>query len=1441
MFRRVCLSLCFGGLALAAWPQLSLANNVQGAWSPVAPWPLIAVHSVMTPDGRLLTYGSDGTGRQTGYFIYDVWDPSAGLNGGHVTLPNLTGTDIFCGSQVVLPQSGDIFLAGGDNTVNGGSNNTPNNNTNIFNPGNNTLTRGNDLFRQRWYSSSIVMPNAEVYTQGGNGGQDRPEVRQSDGTFRLLTNVDTNAFSYDFPRNFVAPDGRVFGFASSGQMYYVTPAGTGAMTIVGQLPGTTGGGASSAVMFRPGRILQTGGPSNAAVVIDITGGGTPVVTPTDSMQRQRQLHNATVMADGRVLVTGGSEVWNQMTGVSYNAEIWDPNTGHWTVGASEVQARLYHSGAILMPDASVLIIGGGAPGPQNNLNAEMYYPPYLFDASAQRAARPTIDSAPSEIAIGQTFRINFGNAGTISRVTLVKMSSVTHSFNMEQRFIELTFNPSGSQLAIQAPTRAGIAPPGYYMLFVIDANGVPSIAQILRIGVAPNANPATTPALSNPGNQSSNLGTVVSLALQASDPNGDVLGFGASGLPLGLSINPYTGVISGTPAILGSYNVVVAASDGNNTATQSFLWNVTQAQVLSLNPTPPPAPILSGNSVTLTASSSGGVNVQYRWNFADGSPVTDWSASNTVTHSYSSPGVYFVTLSATDSGGANVSQTIAVRVHWPLTARAPAVSGSMAYENSANGRRVWVVNGDADSVSVIDATNNTRLGEIAVGARPRTLAIAPNGSVWVANKGSSSISVIDAAALSVVRTIALPRGIDPYGIAFAPGGSAAFVAAEATGNLYKLDSVTGNVIAVVATGANPRHVSISADGARVYVSRFVTGRLPGEATAAVQSVVGGLQYGGEVRVFDAASLAAVNLISLRYSSVPDAENAGSGVPNYLGAVSISPDGRSAWVPSKQDNIARGMLRNGQNLNFQNTLRAISSRIDLATGAEDVAARIDHDNAGIASAAAFDAQGIYLFVALETSRQIAVVNAHSKVELFRIDTGFAPQGLVVSPDGQRLYVNNFMSRSVGIYDISALTLYGRTQSVLLASLNTVATERLSAQVLRGKQLFYDARDPRLAKDAYVSCASCHNDGGQDGRVWDLTGFGEGLRNTISLRGRAASQGFLHWSANFDEVQDFEGQIRQLAAGTGLMDNATFNSGTRSQPLGERKSGLSSDLDALAAYVASLNSFGVSPNRASDGSFTAAAAAGREVFRRQDCAACHSGAAFTDSRDASTAHDVGTIKPSSGKRLGAALLGLDVPTLRDVWNTGPWLHDGSAGSLQEAVQAHGGISLSSTDLNNLAQYLVEIGSEESAAPAPLGAGLNGRYYNNRTLSGAAALSRVEAVNFNWGSSAPGAGVGADNFSVAWQGSVKATTSGGYRLQTKSDDGVRVWLNGQLIVNNWTDHAPITDTSATINLVAGTRYQIRMEYYEAGGGAVAQLLWRTPGSRSYVVIPTSALYDQ
>ncbi len=1274
------------------------ADNVNGAWSAVHSWPLIPIHAVLLPDQRILSYGSTATGVQSGNFTYDVWDPAGGLSGGHLTLPNLTLTDIFCSSQLVLPGDGGVFIAGGDVWNGTQVLNSANPNTNFFSFANNTLTRQTNMNRGRWYSTSTATLSGEVYIQGGSSGTDRPEVRQSNGTFRLLSGANTSSLDFMYPRNWVAPNGLIFGYDNSGRMYTVNPAGTGTFTSKGTYSGPTGSD-SSAAMFRPGRILQFGGNSNQARIIDITGTN-PVVTSTGNLFQKRVLVNATVLADGQVLATGGSGVWNEKTNTTYYPEIWDPNTGVWSRKnplVPAVKARLYHSMALLLPDASVMVGGGGANSPttslpENNTNIEVYYPPYLYGPGGGLAARPTISSVQPSIEIGETFALDYNGSGPISRVALVKTSSVTHSWNMDQRFVEATFVTNGTRLMVQAPTRAADAPPGFYMLFVLNPSGVPSVSRIVQIPVAAAPNPAVTPVLTAPGNRSGPEGTPVSLQLLATDPNLDELGYGASGLPPGLTVHPVSGLISGTPTAPGSYNVVVAASDGVNTASAAFVWQITAISPLVLAPLPLELPRLSGSTATFTAVVSSAVNPQFRWYFDDGTPETGWSASPTIDHTFTQPGVYYVTLTVTDARGLQQQSTTAVTVHFPLTANRPAASGNLAYgAPGAGNNRLWVVNQDNNSVTAFDAVTNARLAEIPVQLAPRSVAIAPDGTVWVTNKQSASISIIDPGTLAVVATIPLPRGSQPFGLAFSPAGSAAYVVLEGLGKLLKVDGVSRQVVGEVSVGPNPRHLAITGDGASIYVSRFITPLLPGENTANVQPGTAG----GEVLRITAASLQVAQTISLRHSGVPDAENQGSGVPNYLGAAVLSPDGTQAFVPSKQDNVRRGSLRNGLNLNFQNTVRAITSRMVLSTGTEDLARRMDHDNASLASAVAFDKLGVYAFAALETSREVVIAGAHSGWQIMRLDVGRAPQGVLVAPDGLRLYVSNFMDRTVDVFDLSSLVQTGTASVPHVATLQSVTSEALTPNVLLGKQLFYDARDARLAQDRYMSCATCHNDGGYDGRVWDLTGFGEGLRSTIALRGRAAGHGFLHWSNNFDEVQDFEGQIRALAGGTGLMDDAAFYEGTRRLPLEDPKAGQSADLDALAAYVASLNSFAPSPLRNGDGTLTTAGEEGRTVFATRNCAACHGGANFTVS-GAGNVLDVGTLTPASGNRLGQLLTGIDVPTLRDVWATAPYLHDSSAPTLTAAIEAHSGSTVPAADLPKLVAYLEQIGGDEGPAP-------------------------------------------------------------------------------------------------------------------------------------------------
>ncbi len=1041
--------------------------------------------------------------------------------------------------------------------------------------------------------------------------------------------------------------------------------------------------------------------------------------------------------------------------------------------------------------------------------------------------------------------------------------------------------------------------------------------------------PNRPPTISTISNRTNPVGDTVNVTLTASDPDGDPLTWSATGLPTGLSLNAITGLISGSPTTTGTFNVIVTVRDNHGiTASSSIVWTITgTSSALAINPvTSAPKPV--NTAVSYTASVTNGVNPRFKWLFGDGTPETAYSTSPTMSHVFAQPGIYVVRVTATDDRGVEQSTTFTQAVHLSLTANRPAVSMNIVYEDRATANdRVWVVNQDNDTVSVFDVVTNGKLAEVAVGAAPRSLAVAPNGKVWVTNKRSATISIIDPGSLAVTQTLTLAYGSQPFGIAFAPSGSSAYVALEATGKLCKLDAVTGVVVSTATVGANVRHLSISGDGAKVYVSRFITPPAPGEGTAAPQVA----NAGGVIVHVNAGAMTVAQTIQLRHSDNPDTENSGRGIPNYLGPAVISPDGIWAWTPSKQDNILRGSLRDGRNLTFDSTVRSITSRINLVSGTEDTGARIDHNNAGIVDTAVFDHYGNYLFVAAEGSREVIVVDAHGKRELFRIDVGRAPEGLALSADGSKLYVNNFMDRTVTVLEVGKVINEGASAAQTLATLNAVATERLTTQVLLGKQLFYDARDTRLTADAYISCASCHNDGGHDGRVWDFTGLGEGLRNTIALNGRAGAQGFKHWSGNFDEIHDFEGQIRNLSIGTGLMTDAQFNTGTRSQPLGDPKAGVSSDLDALVAYVFSLNAFAQSPYRATGGALTADAAEGKTIFQTMNCAQCHSGTTFTNS-GAANLIDIGTIKPSSGSRLGGALTGIDTPTLRDVWMTAPYLHDGSAATLEDAVRAHNGVTIADASLTKLATYLLQIGSEEPTAPAnnqspavsitspannatftapasvtinasasdadgtitrvefyqgaallgtdttapysfawsnvvagnysltarafdnagavttstaiaisvngsTNGTGLTGQYYDNMNLTNLKLTRTDPTVNFDWGSGSPSTLIGANTFSVRWSGQVQAQYSETYTLYTTSTDGVRLWVNGQLLVNNWTNHSA-TENSGTIALQANQKYNILMEYYDNTGAAVAKLFWSS-ASQSKQAIPQARLY--
>jgi len=741
-----------------------------------------------------------------------------------------------------------------------------------------------------------------------------------------------------------------------------------------------------------------------------------------------------------------------------------------------------------------------------------------------------------------------------------------------------------------------------------------------------------------------------------------------------------------------TYEVVVAAGGIHDCAA-----NAVEAEFTSVFSTGPEIgflvctvteshPVNVNERVTFEVESCASQDpVVYSWDFGDGTAPTPFSSAPMASHTYTAPGHHSVILLAM-SGRTQSRATVVQTVTLPTTPKRPTHATSIFLDESRD--RVWNVNPDNDTVTAIAATTFAKLFERPVGGGPTTLALAPDDTIWVVNQVDATISVIGRDDGGLEETIDLPYGSQPHGIAFDPSGTAAYVTLEATGELARMDPHGRTILNRVNVGGRPRGLAIAHDDNRIFVARFVSPQDHGEVVEV------GRESFEVTRVFDLAA-----------DPGPDTESGGRGVPNYLLSLTISPDGQRIWVPSKKDNAGRGSFLSGESLTFQSTVRTIVSQIDLLANEENLSARRDLNNRALASAVAFTGRGDFAFVTTLGSNTVDVLDAYSGQTVTSLtDLGLAPRGLALSADDRHLFVHNYLSREVTVHDVTGVARGNVFQR--LATIATVAAEKLAPEVLLGKRIFYNSADDRMARDNYISCAACHLDGGSDHRVWDFTDRGEGLRNTTELRGRAGmAHGPVHWSANFDEIQDFEHDMRQAFQGHGFLSDEEFLSGTRNTPLGDPKAGTSAELDALAAYVSSLRRVPASPFRNPDGSRTADALAGAEIFHSEEtgCGDCHQGSRFTDSRlvQPFLLHDVGTIRASSGGRLGGELDGIDTPTLRGVWATAPYLHDGSAGTLHDVLTSanpddlHGKTSqLTATEIDQVIAYLLQL--EEDPGP-------------------------------------------------------------------------------------------------------------------------------------------------
>jgi hypothetical protein len=345
----------------------------------------------------------------------------------------------------------------------------------------------------RWYPTTTTLADGRVLVTAGEINCDGcvaaiPEI------YTPQTNVWTQlpGASLDlpyYPHVFVLPDGRVLAAATAEDIIVsrVLDVGTQTWSAVDSNP--VDGGSSA--MYLPGKVMKSGTSTDpdmptfpsakTTYVLDMSQ-PSPTWRETGAMAFPRAYHTLTLLPDGTVLATGGGETTDAVgvSGAVSHAELWSPVTETWTTMASMQKPRLYHSTALLLPDGRVLAAGGGRFSdlnePTDQLSSETYSPPYLF-----KGTRPTISSAPSTGTYGATITIQTPDAARIAAVSLIRLGSVTHAFDQNQRFLQLSFTALSGALNVQMPATGNLAPPGYYMLFILDTTGVPSVASILKL------------------------------------------------------------------------------------------------------------------------------------------------------------------------------------------------------------------------------------------------------------------------------------------------------------------------------------------------------------------------------------------------------------------------------------------------------------------------------------------------------------------------------------------------------------------------------------------------------------------------------------------------------------------------------------------------------------------------------------------------------------------------------------------------------------------------------------------------------------------------------------------------------------------------------------------------------------------------------------------------
>lgn len=513
------LAFRYGGMARASTKKVISASPsggraedsvwaYRGRWDPVFELPNVAIHTSVLPDGKVLFWGrrDQPTGSMHDHECTPyVWDPRTGELTPTPQPKRMDGTkvNLFCSGHAYLPD-GRLLVAGGHITDGDGLDQAC-----VYDYRTNTWTALPGMNERRWYPTATALSDGTVLVSSGsykdNGRVIINDVPQICDGHQWTPTADFVGLPL-YPRTHVAPSGRVFmsgSNMSNASKVKTHTDGHGSRTALPwtALPWPRGAQRNGerqygpSVMYDSGKVIYIGGgndgatdlPTAATEVIDLCA-NPPTWAEIASMHFPRRQHNATILADGSVLVTGGTggPGFNDLSPGKpvHVAELWNPVTKEWKKLAAEDVDRCYHGTAVLLPDATVLSAGGGeftVSGEQNDprdshRNAQIFHPPYLF-----HGPRPEIISAPEEIAYGETFSLKTSGPDA-GKITWIRLPSVTHAAGHNQRINVLEFGCADGRLNVTAPERPEICPPGHYMLFVLSKAGVPSLARIVLIG-----------------------------------------------------------------------------------------------------------------------------------------------------------------------------------------------------------------------------------------------------------------------------------------------------------------------------------------------------------------------------------------------------------------------------------------------------------------------------------------------------------------------------------------------------------------------------------------------------------------------------------------------------------------------------------------------------------------------------------------------------------------------------------------------------------------------------------------------------------------------------------------------------------------------------------------------------------------------------------------------